>query len=751
MTKLQQIVFFSLLLFIFPIAAFGQTSQDCLACHGDRALTMERAGRTVSLFIDTAKLERSVHGMLSCVQCHKGFDPNEIPHAKVIKPVQCQTCHDASEYSKSIHAVVEKKSVGENKRETEAAACKDCHGTHGILSPSDLQSAVSKGHLPETCGKCHQSDANHFSESAHGVALSQGIQGAPSCINCHGGHNTRPVTDKDSPMYKTNQAKVCLGCHLDNPDVRKRIGPSAGFIASYETSVHGVALAGGNLSAAVCSDCHGGHDVRRPGDPRSLVNKFNIPHTCSKCHADVTKVYDESIHGKAILQGNADAPVCTDCHGEHQILAPTNPRSRVSARNVSVEVCASCHSSVQLTQKYAIAGERFKTFEDSYHGLASREGSTAVANCASCHGYHNIKPSSDPTSTVNKANLAVTCGKCHRGANENFAKGPVHVIVASNGETVLYWIKTFYISLIIVLISAMLIHNLVDFIKKSKVRVAIREGRMRPEIYGPSLYLRMTLDERLQHGVLLVSFFALVITGFMLKFPDAWWVVFIRQLSGKIFDIRSVTHRVAGVVLISASLYHVCYVLFVPRGKQLIRDLVPKIQDVRDVAAVAWYNLGISKTKPKFGRFSYVEKAEYWALVWGVIVMGGTGVIMWFDNFFMGTITKLGWDIAQTVHYYEAWLATLAIFVWHIYYVIFNPNSYPMNLAWWKGTLTEEEMAEEHALELEEMQVTQLTQHAEEEFEEKEDHANAQGSPTPSEVAEEEVRRRTKSQEPEDE
>jgi cytochrome b subunit of formate dehydrogenase len=404
-----------------------------------------------------------------------------------------------------------------------------------------------------------------------------------------------------------------------------------------------------------------------------------------------------------------------------------------------------------LTQKYAIAGERFKTFEDSYHGLASREGSTAVANCASCHGYHNIKPSSDPTSTVNKANLAVTCGKCHRGANENFAKGPVHVIVASNGETVLYWIKTFYISLIIVLIGAMFIHNLVDFVKKSKVRVAIREGRMRPEIYGPSLYLRMSLNERLQHGVLLVSFFALVITGFMLKFPDAWWVVSIRELSGKIFDIRSVTHRVAGVILIATSLYHVYYVLFVPRGKQLIRDLVPKIQDFRDVAAVAWYNLGISKAKPKFGRFSYVEKAEYWALVWGVIVMGGTGVIMWFDNFFMGKITKLGWDIAQTVHYYEAWLATLAIFVWHIYYVIFNPNSYPMNLAWWKGTLTEEEMAEEHALELEEMRVNQLSQHAEEEFEEKENHANAQGSLTPSEIAEKEVRRRTKSQGLEDE
>lgn len=708
---------------------------------------MEEGRKTISLFVDAAKLGSSAHASLTCIQCHKGFDPNEVPHAKIIKQVDCQTCHDATDYTTSIHAAAQKPSG--KKPKTVAAACKDCHGTHEILSPSNTQSATSRMHLSGTCGKCHQTEVLHFSRSAHGIALSQSIKGAPTCIDCHGEHNVEPVTSKMSPVYKTHEAKVCLSCHLDNPDVRNRVGPSAGFIASYETSVHGVALAEGNVSAAVCSDCHGAHDMKKPGDPTSLVNKFNIPQTCAKCHGDVAGVYNESIHGKAVLQGNTDAPVCTDCHGEHQILSPTNPRSRVSTRNVSVEVCASCHSSVPLVQKYALAGERFKTFEDSYHGLASRAGSVEVANCASCHGYHNIKPSSDPTSTVNTANLAVTCGKCHRGANENFAKGPVHVIVATNGEKILYWIKTFYINLIIILIGGMFIHNLLDLIRKSKVRIAIREGKLRPEVYGPSLYLRMTLSERLQHGALLVSFFTLVITGFMLRFPDAWWVVFIRQLSGKVFDIRSITHRVAGVVLVATSLYHLYYVLFVPRGKQLIRDLLPKIQDARDVAAVAWHNLGISKTKPKFDRFSYVEKAEYWALAWGVIVMAGTGVVMWFDNFFMGAITKLGWDISRTIHYYEAWLATLAIVVWHIYHVIFNPNAYPMNLAWWKGTLTEEEMEEEHPLELEQLRAGQLQQQAEERLEDRDDQMGVQAAMIPSKAEEEGVRREAQLQDPE--
>ena len=100
-----------------------------------------------------------------------------------------------------------------------------------------------------------------------------------------------------------------------------------------------------------------------------------------------------------------------------------------------------------------------------------------------------------------------------------------------------------------------------------------------------------------------------------------------------------------------------------------------------------------------FDRFSYIEKAEYWALIWGTFVMAATGFIMWFDNTFIGLLTKLGYDVARTIHYYEAWLATLAIVVWHFYFVIFNPDSYPLNLAFWKGTLTEEEMAEEHPVE----------------------------------------------------
>ena len=119
------------------------------------------------------------------------------------------------------------------------------------------------------------------------------------------------------------------------------------------------------------------------------------------------------------------------------------------------------------------------------------------------------------------------------------------------------------------------------------------------------------------------------------------------------------------------------------------------------------YNLGLSATKPAFDRFCYIEKAEYWAMAWGTILMALTGAILWFDNTSMGYITKLGFDIARVIHFYEAVLATLAIIVWHFYFVIFNPEVYPMNLAWLTGRMSEKEMLEEHPLQLAELKAAE--------------------------------------------
>ncbi|HEY5616059.1 MAG TPA: cytochrome b/b6 domain-containing protein, partial [Bacteroidota bacterium] len=647
------------------------------------------------------------HQKLACIACHTGFSAEEIPHKETIEPINCMTCHSSAPRKHAFHPQM-MRATGKNGAPD--VSCKQCHGTHDVVSPKVPGSKFHSTQLTESCGTCHAEVQHTFATSAHAKAFAEGVKGAPNCLTCHQSAFSKIHPEKDIAQQKIAQEKQCLSCHLDDPDVRSRTAPSAGFIAAYERSVHGKALLGGNGTAANCVDCHGSHEMNKGSDPSSRVSKAHIPETCGTCHGDIAKEFAASVHGQAFQKGVGSAPVCTDCHGEHNILSPSDPKSPVAPLNVSGQVCAPCHGSVKLTEKYGISTNRFETFSDSYHGLAVQAGSVEAANCASCHGVHNIRTSNDPASFVHKDNMATTCGKCHAGANERFAIGVVHVTITRQEEPALYWIETTYIVLIISIVGGMFVHNLADFYRKSRRKMLIRRGLLAEEHVGHSLYLRMTLSERLQHGSLLVSFTVLIVTGFMLRYPDAWWVAGIRSLSDSVFDLRSLFHRIAAVVMIAASLAHLYYILFTQRGRELVRDLLPKLQDARDAVAVLKYNFGFSKTKPLFGRFSYIEKSEYWALVWGTAIMAATGFIMWFDNTFIGLFTKLGYDVARTVHFYEAWLATLAIIVWHFYYVLFNPDIYPMSLAWLTGTLTETEMAEEHPLELQDIKRKEMMQ-----------------------------------------
>lgn len=215
-------------------------------------------------------------------------------------------------------------------------------------------------------------------------------------------------------------------------------------------------------------------------------------------------------------------------------------------------------------------------------------------------------------------------------------------------------------------------------------------------------YLRMSGSERIQHFLLFSSFIVLILTGFGLKFPESFWVQWIVYIIGEnAFEARGLVHRIASVVMIVASVYHLYYISFTPRGKQLIKDFFPRKQDTIDFKSSMLYLVGKSKQKPRMGRFSYIEKMEYWAVVWGTVIMGGTGMVLWFENTFLKYIGTMGMDIATAIHYYEAILASLAILVWHFYFIFLNPDVYPMNKAWVSGFLTRKQMEHEHPLELE--------------------------------------------------
>ena len=694
--KVQTLLIIGLV--ILPTNIYAQSIDDCLMCHSDNTLTMEKKGKEISLFVNENVFKKSVHSKLSCVACHKGFDPENIPHAEKIQEINCVNCHQNVLTKHSFHPqILKSKGFGKSSD----TSCKNCHGIHDVTSPNSSSNKWNSKNLIVTCGNCHKESSKSYLESNHASAFKSGDKSAPNCITCHKSPITESAFGDNKVEMKKAQEKLCLSCHLDDEDVKKQITPSAGFIHAYDKSVHGYALhVKNNADAASCIDCHTSHQIIKGTDSKSSVYRLNIPKTCGKCHSNIEKEYDESIHGQLVMRGNGDSPSCTNCHGEHNILNIKDPNSPVAFQNVSSQICSPCHSSIKLSEKYGLSANRYKTFSQSYHGLALSGGSASVANCSSCHGVHNIKPSSDPTSTVNKANLVKTCGSCHPGANETFTQGNIHVTLEKADEPILYWISTTYIILLITVLGGMFLHNLLDLIKKSKIRKLKQLGKIREEEHGHSLYLRMTVNERIQHATMAISFMILVITGFMLRYPNTWWVSHIRDLSSHVVEYRSWIHRIAAVIMIFISLYHIYYIAFTQRGRQLVKDLFPNLKDFSDAIGVAKFNLGISKDKPKLDRFSYVEKAEYWALVWGTIVMSLTGLLMWFYIDYIGVFSKLEWDIARTIHYYEAWLAFLAIVVWHFYFVIFNPDVYPMSLAWFKGTITEEEMAEEHPLEL---------------------------------------------------
>ena len=695
--KIQTLLVIGLV--ILPTNIYAQSIDDCLMCHGDNTLTMEKKGKEISLFVKEDAYKNSVHSKLTCVACHKGFDPESIPHAENIQQINCVSCHQKVLTKHSFHPqILKSKGFGKSVD----TSCKDCHGIHDVVSPKNPASKWNNKNLIVSCGKCHKTESENYLNSNHAAAFKSGDKSAPNCITCHKSPITKTAYGDNKVDMKKAQENLCLSCHLDNEDVRQRTTHTAGFISSFNKSVHGYALnVKNNGDAATCINCHNAHDILGGADSRSSVNRINIPNTCGTCHSAIKDEYVGSIHGQLVMKGNTDAPSCTHCHGEHNILNVKDPNAPVAFQNVSSQVCSPCHSSVRLSEKYGFSANRYKTFSQSYHGLALSGGSASVANCGSCHGIHNIKPSSDPTSTVNKANLVKTCGSCHPGANETFTQGTIHVTLEKADEPILYWIATTYIILLITVLGGMFLHNLLDLIKKSKVKKLKQLGKIQEEKHGHSLYLRMTVSERVQHATLAISFIILVITGFMLRFPNSWWVSHIRDFSSNAVEYRSWIHRIAAIVLISVSLYHVYYISFTQRGRQLVKDLFPTLKDLTDAIGIAKYNLGISKNKPKLDRFSYVEKAEYWALVWGTIVMSLTGLLMWLYIDYIGVFSKFDWDIARTIHYYEAWLAFLAIVIWHLYFVIFNPDIYPMSLSWLKGTVTEEEMAEEHPLELE--------------------------------------------------
>ncbi|GAB4369359.1 MAG: cytochrome c3 family protein [Calditrichia bacterium] len=561
---------------------------------------------------------------------------------------------DGEAFSKSVHADL---------------SCVDCHqdleGVEDYPHEEDLQLV--------SCANCHEAEAEEYTESLHGLKFIGEEQLAPRCSDCHSKHAILPSANPNSSTYFQNLPNTCCGCHESKNTISKRPFKQPCVRTEYLLGVHGKMVLTGNDAAPTCNTCHPAHDIRKRIDPKSTTYKPNIGNTCGFCHIDELAEYSESIHANALRHGILESATCTDCHGEHKILHPDSAYFVASH-----DACIICHNDPHIMQKYGLYNKAVSTYEDSYHGLSVKLRNKDAATCGSCHNNHIILSANNPYSTVHENNLVTTCRKCHRDATESFARSYTHEAMLIRGNPVNFWVTVIYAILIVGVIGAMFVHNFIIFLKYVR-----RKKAEEKQFY----VIRFKPAEVFQHAVLLITFTVLVFSGFALRFPDSWWVEIFKAL-GIDETGRGLVHRVAAVGLILISLYHLYFIIFTQRGRYLFRQIRLRFQDIPEVIQTVQYYLGLRNKKPEYEEFDYTEKAEYWSVVWGTVVMGITGIILWFPTWF--TRFAPSWIVraSELIHFYEAILATLAIIVFHLFFVIAHPEQYPMNLSWLTGKMS---------------------------------------------------------------
>ncbi len=284
-------------------------------------------------------------------------------------------------------------------------------------------------------------DSVTYVTSVHGRA---GI----ACVQCHTETRTFPhegITASTRREFSLQMAELCQRCHQRN------------YQATLD-STHQTALKAGNPEAAVCTDCHGAHNIQEPGIPPS-----SIPRMCERCHSQIYRLYENSVHGAALIgEGNPDVPTCINCHGVHNLQGPLSDES---FHLFSPQICAQCHADKELMERYGISTQVFDTYISDFHGTTvvifekiAPDQETNKPVCIDCHGVHDMRHVNDPESHVIKENLLATCQKCHPDATTNFPTAWLgHYQPDAEKAPLVFFVKLFYRILIPLTISGMLI------------------------------------------------------------------------------------------------------------------------------------------------------------------------------------------------------------------------------------------------------------------------------------------------------
>jgi len=642
-----------LVLFCLPFAssAFAATnaveklaSSDCLDCHIDPSNSRKVDGKTVPLAVfPTNSFARSVHSMLDCTDCHNGVK---------------ELVHDAK------------------------------------LPPPD-------------CSGCHEKEAKDYTTSIHGVSHALGASGAANCWDCHGAHDILPVKDPTSPVFKLNLPQTCAKCH-SNPGLTKEYQMKFPEAASqYMESIHGRALLKmGLIVAPSCNDCHGVHDIKRGVDRDSPINHANVAKTCGKCHVGIEETYNQSVHGQLLAKGNSRGPVCTDCHTAHEIENPEGNNFKA----ISDRRCGKCHE------------DRLAHYRETYHGKAMALGkpnaAPAVAACYDCHGHHDVQPPSNPRSHLSRTNILATCRQCHPGATIGFTEYKPHADpMDKKNYPMLHAVFLGMTGLLIGTFAFFGLHTLSWLVRAIYLYLhdskTFREAKIRTQV-DDEWFTRFVPFERFLHFLVVTSFLLLVVTGMPLKFYYAGWARAIFAVIGGPETARTL-HRFAAVVtFIYFGLHLASLIGKAWKGRGTLRNpadgkfhfkrlwgvlfgpdsMMPTLQDWRDFVAHNKWFFGRGP-KPQFDRWTYWEKFDYFAVFWGVAIIGTSGLFMWFPTFFTKFLPGWVLNIALIIHSDEALLAAGFIFSIHFFNTHFRIEKFPMDTVIFSGRVSKNEMLHE--------------------------------------------------------
>ncbi len=617
----------------------GAANQDCLRCHADPELRGLANGDTVSLYVDEAAYNAADHGETACAQCHTDVTPTLLPGTRA-----CATA-----------------------------------------TASNVD-----------CSVCHAAQVDAHAVGIHGQLAAQNDPDAPGCLDCHDKHATLDHELPESPTYPRNVPELCAHCHRAGEAAAVRIGdhvPSP--VRSYEMSIHGKGLLeSGLVVTATCSNCHSAHGPLPASDSLSTVHPDNVAMTCGTCHHGIEEEFRESVHATKREEGDAERelPTCEDCHTSHTI----SRTDRADFRLAMMDQCGRCHT------------DESATFFDTFHGKVSRLGEAAAAKCYDCHGTHNILPVTEAASTLSRRNIIETCSQCHTGVSRRFTGYLTHATHHDPDKyPFLFWTFWAMTGLLIGTLGFAILHTLAWLWRlwrspeKWKIRHTVAPGQ--------KVYQRFTRYQRTLHGIMLISFFTLALTGMALKFSYMGWAqLFAGALGG--FPTTGILHRLGAIALTAVFVIHLRDL----RRQKLAAgttwwrfitapdSLVFSLNDIKELwHSIKWF-LGRGE-RPRYGRYTYWEKFDYFAVFWGMLVIGSTGVLLWFPEFFTNVLPGWTVNVATIIHSDEALLAVAFIFTVHFFNTHFRLDKFPMDPVIFTGHMPVEELRRDKPREYDEL------------------------------------------------